>query len=339
VLTVLLVSVLAFATSCIKDTVSPITPTDSGSAATPVTKSPITLNDAASSGTVYVPSRVIDLNGAHDLIISGKSIKGGMVPCITLNNCYNITITANKLYNSSDVGIYLCHCKNITVENNYITGVSTGVYVLQTTAGGIVVDRNQFLNMLGPFPRGQFVQFNNVSGPNNSIERNRCVNILGQSYPEDGISLYQSHGIAGNRIVIMNNWISGGGPSKSGGGIMLGDAGGSYLTAFNNILVNPGQYGIAIAGGDHNSIVHNFIYGKSQSFTNIGIYVDGIGGYPVTNSKVAENSVNFFNSSGISNNAWLAPGIDTPAGWSTNIWGDHNITPAMLPSNIITFNN
>lgn len=293
---------------------------------------PVQPNDSA---TVYVSASPITLNGVHDTTLSGLSIAGGKVPAITLISCYNIHITKSRLYNSTDVGIHMIYCKNITVDYNFFTNVSSGVYAEQTTAGGIVADNNQFLNMQGPFPRGQFVQFNNVSGPGCSISHNKGENIFGKSYPEDAISLYQSNGTAASPIMIAGNWIRGGGPSSSGGGIMLGDNGGSYLTASNNILVNPGEYGMAISGGDHNVITGNAIYGRSQSFTNVGLYVNGIGGYTVTNATVADNKVNFWNAANYNNNAWLAPGTAKPTGWDGNAWGAA-IDSTILPATIIT---
>jgi hypothetical protein len=281
---------------------------------------------------------VINLTNQHDITISGISIAGGSVPCITLTNCYNIHITGAKLHNSTAVGIYLNQSYNITIDNSYFTNVASGVYAEQTSNGGIVVTNNQFLNMVGPFPRGQFVQFNNVSGAGSSVTNNKGENIFGQSHAEDAISMYQSSGTASSPIMISNNWIRGGGPSSSGGGIMLGDNGGSYLTAQNNILVNPGEYGIAIAGGDHNSLINNTVYGASQFFTNVGLYVNSINGYNETNSTVSGNQVLFYNTNNYANNCWLAPGVEKPSGWDTsNTWGA-SLTPAILPGVIITSN-
>ena len=285
------------------------------------------------SNTTYVASPVINITGQHDITISGKFFTGGSVPLITLTNCYNIHITGNKLANSTAVGIYLYKCKNITIDNNFFTNVSSGVYAEQTTDGGIIVNNNQFLNMKGPFPRGQFVQFNTVKGPGSSISYNRGENILGQSYPEDGISLYQSSGTASSPVMITGNWIRGGGPSSSGGGIMLGDNGGSYLTAANNILVDPGEYGMAIAGGDHNSIVNNSIYGKQQYFTNVGLYINDINGFKTTNCTISGNKVRYYNKVNYQNNAWISPNSTKPAGWDTNIFGaaiDASILPAIM---------
>ena len=292
---------------------------------------------ASSSTSGYTVSPVINLIGAHDMTISGEAISGGTVPDITLTNCYNIRITGNKLYNSTDVGIHLYNCKNITVDNNFFTNVSTGVYAEKAWSGGIKVTNNQFLNMKGPFPRGQFVQFNNVYGPGNAVSNNVGENVFGQSFPEDAINMYESSGTSYSPIIIDGNWIRGGGPSSSGGGIMLGDNGGSYLVASNNVLVNPGEYGMAIAGGDHNSIINNTIYGTAQFFTNVGLYVNSINGHRVTNATVTGNQINFFNSANYSNSWWLSSNADKPYGWDgpTNTLGA-NINGSILPSVIIT---
>lgn len=298
---------------------------------------PTTTNTTTTTPTsTHVVSGPVNLNGSHDLTISGLSINGGTVPAISLTNCYNITVTQNFLGNSSDVGIYLNNCYNITVQTNNITNVSTGVYVANAPAGGIVVNNNQFLNMTGPLPRGQFVQFNSVSGVSNSISNNMCENISGQSNPEDAIDLYQSNGTSSSPIYVNANWILGGGPSTTGGGIQLGDNGGSYQVASNNILVNPGQYGIGISGGNYISVLNNSIYAWAQSFTNVGIYVWGQGGYSVTNSTVSGNSVNFTNSQSVENDSWIGSGTSTPAGWSANTWGA-NINASILPSSIVSF--
>ena len=217
--------------------------------------------------------------------LSRRTIAGNTLPCIILRNCHNVLISYSKLYNSTGVGIQLINCSNITIEHNYFNNVASGVYARRIVpSGGIVVTSNQFLNMNGPYPRGQFVQFDNVKGPGNIISNNIGENVTGKSNPEDAISLYQSSGTLASPILINGNQIRGGGPSKSGGGIMLGDGGGAYLTASNNTLVNPGQYGIGIAGGSHISVINNTVYGTQQSFTNVGIYVYAIGGHIITNA-------------------------------------------------------
>jgi hypothetical protein len=272
----------------------------------------------------------INVNGGHGFTIADKSIFGGSIPAITLSNCYDVHITRNKLGNSTAVGIYIINCRNITIDYNYLSNVSTGVYVENSNGGGIAVNHNEFKNMQGPMPRGQFVQFNTVSGPRNSISYNRGENIFGRSNPEDGINLYKSHGTSSSPIEIVGNWIRGGGPSKSGGGIMLGDNGGSFQVASKNILVNPGQYGMAIAGGNHIAIIKNTVYGKSQYFTNVGVYIWGQNGQHCTNVVISQNKVHFLNAQDVENDSWIGAGESTPEGWDSNNWGAQ-INASILP--------
>jgi hypothetical protein len=121
-------------------------------------------------------------------------------------------------------------------------------------------------------PRGQFVQFDKVVGGENRISCNVGRNQPGQGTPEDAISLYKSHGAQNLPISVLYNLIIGGGPSDSGGGIMLGDDGGSYQLAKGNILIDPGQYGIGVASGNNMTIADNLVYARKQPFTNVGIY-------------------------------------------------------------------
>lgn len=277
----------------------------------------------------------ISLYGAQNITISGDSINGGSIPCINLTNCTNIHFTHCKLVNSKVVGINLSGCTSILIDSNYVSNVSTGVYAADSKT--IRVSYNQMKNMQGPYPKGAFVQFDNVSGGYNRVIYNRFENILGASYPEDAISMYKSNGIATDPIYIGGNWIRGGGPSKTGGGIMLGDNGGSYQTASGNILVNPGQYGMAVSGGTHMQITNNSIYAKAQSFTNVGLYYWNQSGLPSSVITISGNNVNF--TSGIYgvNNYYVGAGNATPAGWSTNVW-NAPISASMLQTTIITYN-
>jgi hypothetical protein len=283
----------------------------------------------------YTSSAPINLNGAHDITISGQAINGGSVPAITLSNCYNVHITQNSLGNSSDVGVYLYHCYNITVDYNYITNVSTAVYVDHSSGGGTVVNNNQFLNMHGPGPRGQFVQFNTVYGAGNQIDYNKCENISGQSSSQEGINLYMSNGVPASPIEVVGNWIRGGGPGIASGGIQLGDSGGSYQTAADNIVVNPGQMGLSVSGGDHMSFINNTVYAAFQYFTNVGVVVWGQAGYLVTNPTITGNKIKFINSNNAENDSWIAAGSPTPSGWSTNTWSA-GIDASILPTTIIS---
>jgi len=283
--------------------------------------------------TTPVSSVPLVLNGISNRIITGLDISGNTANCITLTNCSNISIQSCTLHSSKGYGVYLYNCKNITVTNCFIYSVATGVCAV----GGqtIVVSSNQFQNILGPKPRGQMVQFNKVTGAGNLITSNKCESIAGLSNPEDVISIYQSSGTAASPILITSNWIRGGGPSTTGGGIMLGDAGGAYITAESNILVNPGQYGIAISSGTNIKVISNKIYGKQQIFTNIGLYVWNQYTVGCSLNTVSSNQVKWFKSTGIENDSWNEGNCGVVSGWSTNIW-KAKIDSTILPVKIIT---
>ena len=267
--------------------------------------------------TYYTPSAPILLNGVHDKVIDGLEIDSSGVNCIRLTNCSNITIQNCRLVSSKGNGVDIYKCKNITIKNCYMESIVTGVYAIESQ--GINVSYNQVKNVRGPFPRGQMVQFNEVSGKKNVVSYNRCENILGESYPEDIINMFKTNGTFDSPVLIEGNWIRGGGPSKSGGGIMLGDNGGSYIIAKDNILVNPGQYGMAIAGGTNIQIVNNKIYSKRQYFTNVGLYVWNQSPPTCALNTVSGNMVNWINAAGEANNSWNNGNCGMVNGWNTNI--------------------
>lgn len=315
---------LLYASSCRKDAVS----TSNGS------NQNVSGNNGISGNATYQLNQPISLSGVNNLTINGDSITGGNVACINLTNCTNIRITHCKLLNSKSVGINLFNCSMIQIDSNYIANVTTGVYVL--SSNNVKVDYNQMKNMLGPLPQGAFVQFNQVNGGNNSVSFNRLENILGQSNPEDAINMYKSYGTAAIPITITGNWIRGGGPSLTGGGIMLGDNGGSYQVAENNILVNPGQYGMAVSGGTNMQISNNTVFSASEPFSNVGLYYWNQSGLASSAVKIDSNKVNF--TSGLyggENDFWIGAGSSTPIGWNTNFWGA-NIDATILPPTIIT---
>lgn len=280
----------------------------------------------------YSNSSPIIWNGISNQTIEQKAITNSSGHCISLSNCSNITIRNCKLGPSKNQGVYLYKCSNITVINCSFDTNETGLYANQSS--GIKFNYNDVKNVQGPYPKGQMVQFDVVSGGGNSISYNVVENILGQSTAEDAISLYKTNGIATDRIQVVGNWIRGGGPSDSGGGIMTGDAGGSYVNVADNILVNPGQYGIAIASGHHITIKNNKVYGKRQSFTNVGIYV--FKQYPTecNTDSVFGNKVNFIHNTGSLNNYYNDNSCGNVTGWNTNTY-DASLNENILPVKIL----
>lgn len=202
-------------------------------------------------------------------------------------------------------GILVLQSSDVTIKHNTISDTISSVSVGDSQR--LTVSCNHFRNPRGPIPRGQFVQFGNVHGGGNSISCNVGVNEFGKGQPEDAISIYRSSGIPGDPIKVERNRITGGGPSPSGGGIMLGDSGGSYLLARDNILVDPGQYGIGVAGEHDITVTGNVVVARRQPFTNVGISVWRQQPPACQNITVADNLVHWISKSGRPNPWWKGP--------------------------------
>ena len=310
-------------------TETPTSPTDTVTAPAPTTPTTGTVaylslptsgakNLSGQSNVVIENLRFVDISG-NPLLLNGSSN-------ITIRNCF--------FDRASEEAISIENSSNITIENCLFNGVTTGVYALGSKT--IKIRYNQFVNvrMRSTGGRGQFVQFNNVSGEGNLIENNQGENFAGESDPEDLISLYQSSGTAASPISVRNNMFRGGGPSTSGGGIMTGDYGGGYQIAENNVLLDPGQYGMAAAGGSNISILNNKIYAKQQPFTNNPLYVWAQQGASCSNINVKGNRVNWTDKSGSINNGWDAGNCsNTSFEYPTTI----SLSEMGVPSHLITF--
>lgn len=180
----------------------------------------------------------------------------------------------------------------------------------------MVVEKNKVLNVQGPMARGQFVQFNGVNGGGNKVICNEGESILGEGKPEDAINMFNSNGIATDPILIRGNKIKGGGPSRSGGGIMTGDGTGSYMIVQDNILVDPGQYGVAVAGGHDIKLLNNKIYAKQAPWTNVGLYIWDQYNSNCNNITVEGNEVNWTHRDGFQNPMWNGQNCGTQPNWS-----------------------
>lgn len=152
--------------------------------------------------------------------------------------------------------------------------------------------------------------------------------------------MYASNGTANSPIMIAGNWIRGGGPSQTSGGIMLGDSGGSYQVAENNILVNPGQYGISISGGHDLILRNNKAYSKKLPHSNVGMVIwdwwswKQTGANPLYNITAENNELNWTNRDGIINTTYIHPNAGNVKGLSTNRHNP-NLNESILPAVIL----
>ncbi|MFT3751924.1 MAG: right-handed parallel beta-helix repeat-containing protein [Paludibacter sp.] len=281
----------------------------------------------------YTTSSPIVWSGISNQTISGLAIQNASGHSISLTNCSNITIQRCKLGPSLREGVYLYNCTNIKIVDCSIENVETGLYAANSST--IKFINNDVKNVKGPYPKGQMAQFDKINGPGNSISYNVCENIQGESNPEDVISMYMTNGTPTDRVMVVGNWIRGGGPSTSGGGIMSGDNGGSYVLIKDNILVNPGQYGIAIASGNHISIRDNKVYSEKKSYTNVGIYAYNQYPFECTADTIMNNTINWTNKDGVLWNTWTDNSCGAVVGWATTNLYDKNLNASVLPTQII----
>ena len=258
----------------------------------------------------------LTFNGLRDAIIENVVIG----PCagngIELFDSHNVTLRSVAISGTEQSGIYIYGSSSIRIEESSISGGVSGVYAVNSS--GVRVSCNSIENPLGPVPRGQLVQFDKATGEGNAISCNIGRNTSGQGEPEDAISLYQSQGTPQSPIVVSNNLVVGGGPSETGGGIMLGDGGGSYQVAEGNDLVDPGQYGIAVASGDHMTIRNNRVYARAQTFTNVGISVWNQYPHGCSDITVEGNFVKWQSKTGRPNPYWNGGNCGPVAGIASN---------------------
>jgi hypothetical protein len=286
--------------------------------------------DALSADLTKSEPLVID--GKTDLTINGLEISNPQGNGITIRNSKRIRIEGCKIGPCKGEAVNIYACDGITVTGNRFEAISTGVYALDSRH--IEVTHNRCLNLHGPFPRGQLAQFDKVTGGGNRINHNRALNVLGKSNPEDVINIYKSSDTSDDPIQVIGNKIRGGGPSGSGGGIMTGDGGGAHIVVRDNVLVDPGQYGIAIAGGHHIQILDNRVFGKRQPFTNVGIYVWNQSKAPSHDHTVRGNQVRWFSKGEMENPCWDAKNCGAVTGWDANDW-HADLDDRLLPTDLL----
>lgn len=289
---------------------------------------------------IYKASAPINLTGQSNITISGDSINGGSTVGMRLTNCTNVHITKCKVQNSTTDGIQLYNCTNVTIDSCFITNVRAGVNAMYCTT--VKVNYNQFLNMNGPYPSGNFVQLNNVNGGGIQVNYNRCEDIAGVAqHPQDGLSIYQCNGLPGDSVQVIGNWIRGGQVQNDSGGaagIVLGDVGGSYQVARNNIVVNAGFVGMQVQGGNHIKMDHNTIYSISTPYSNCGLCFGNYSGATSSDIYMGYNKIRFYQKTGAEMDAWWDPSTAfQPNGWTTNILAA-SIDASILPTTIITLN-
>ncbi len=233
-------------------------------------------------------------------VIEGKRISNPTGPCITVpdgvhgvvirNNdigpCGETTTSATLLDWANDVGVLIAGY-DVLIGGNTIHDVRAGVYA-QGAEHPIVVDRNLVWGIRGPEPRGEMVQLNTVTstgaGPyaaagsaqtriTNNVSDKTLSQDTGYRNPEtrdnmggritgyvDHVNLYGSSGTSALPIRVACNKFRGG-DDTAGSGMIVGDNGGGWVIAEDNIMMMTTNVGgVGCAGCTDTIVRRNVVY-------------------------------------------------------------------------------
>ena len=229
----------------------------------------------------------MDLSGRQDVVIEGKTFRGGAAGL---------------------AAIRLMGCARITIRDCDFIDVPGGVYAHQST--DVTIEGCRYQNITGPAqPRtganiANFVQFNGCD----RVTVRKCKGKGGDT--EDVISVYKTKNALIEDVHIEGtNWTSG-----SGSGIALGDDGGTANVARRCIVVNPGQVGIFIAGGTNHTIEDCIVIGQQRAKSNVGMYVWNQYASACSGHKVNGNRVSWRKADGGANPYWNSGNCGPVAG-------------------------
>lgn len=253
---------------------------------------------------------------------------------IEISECERVTLRNCWIHDSSKIGVSVYKSKDVRIEGCRFENVVTGLFAAESQHLQFV--GNFCRNVKGPFPRGQMVQFDNVTGTGNLIQGNYAINEKGQSHPEDVINLFQSRGEEGSPIIVEDNYLVGDpklgseGKSKSGSGIMMADVGGAWEVCRRNVILSAGQCGIGVAGGSHIRVEDNRIQGLKSTVSNVGLYIWNQSGKPSDHVTLTRNRVQWTTHDDEDNSWWDGGGI-TEVEQSDNQFADASLAADLPP--------
>ncbi len=283
---------------------------------------------------------------------SGKVSDGYDTGLVLIESSQNVTIENTMFTNIASVGSIEKRNNALQIEDSPNTKIinsefrdirsdisqksgdkgNRAIVIRGNNSDNLKIERNNFVN-----PGRNAVQMNRVRGVSGvEIAHNR---IEGRgpwnSDFEDMINLYSSSGTPTSNILIKGNYMRNGGPSSTGTAMILGDGSPSagpsqYITAEDNVIVDPGHVGISLAGGDHITIKNNKIFSNrsvpNDRKTTVGFtmhhfrYSDRCFANTVIGNRVYQK--NQLLSSGV-NHVWDTR--DCGVQQSGNVWGDSSL--------------
>lgn len=234
----------------------------------------------------------------------------------------------NRPHNAH-VSILLEDCTDITIRNCDFQNVSEPVAIIG--GSNITVEFTRTNGIVGPGSRvdeqtGNFLQtVNRPTGVrilDNKIIATTTVDPWNGAYEtmtEDVISLFS----ASNCEVSRNQIDATGYTRDSGTGIIAGDANGDNHLVSSNTLLNPGQVGLATAGGFGHRFLDNKIWKDRGQFAgsgNTAAYFWGYQGNPIGDGLYRGNRAKWHDGGGL----WVADGTPTPV-QIDNDWDDDTL--------------
>jgi hypothetical protein len=267
----------------------------------------------------------VTVNTSEPVIIENSNLKHAGLGITSVGHKANLTVRNTRGFGITptksgrerrfvNVGDFV----NVVVEHCYLEHTA-GIYVATTYYGNgspentVKIRFNQAKNIDGRIYNGkqiaQFVQFNYRGNlPHAEIAWNEVINEAGNSLVEDNINISNSKGAKDSPILIHDNYIQGAYPlpisssQYSGGGILTeaseAGVGSAYIMAYDNQLVNLGNYSMGIAGGNNISYKHNRIVnsaklpdGRNFPFYSSGMWSNDYYGKGETFNNLFESNV------------------------------------------------
>ena len=188
--------------------------------------------------------------------------------------------------------------ENIEVIGSYFENVTSSIR-FKNSEGPLKVIDNEALNTGRNFFQCDQCEGGNIRINGNSLEH---TNKFGDDDLEDFINIFKSEGLSNDYIQVNNNRarinLTGGaasGVSQSGSFIILGDRGGQWQKAEQNIGVNTGNVGIGAAGGVDIEVINNKMYSQPiHELSNVAFYSYRYqGNEPCSDHVFSGNSANW----------------------------------------------
>lgn len=255
----------------------------------------------------------------------------------------NIIIRNCKFRGKSKArALHIDGATNVAIYNCVFENVYMGAR-LTKCHGGIRAFSNDYINIRagfdGGFTAGGACQLTYNNGGDYRIQDSIYEGTVGESSIEDVYNLYSCSFDDDSPLINRNNWIRNGGPGNTSGGALIGDDDGVVKSKRaiieNNIFVNPGQYGVSLAGGDYGIIRNNKVYAAQRPWTNVGLIAVNWAGDGSVGNVVANNQVKWIGRNGSDSPYWVHESAGVLEGWETNNF-NAPIDESILPVKIAT---